>query len=318
MEQVDTHDLNALSLADFAASLRRSGHIRRLIELARDEDLGNPVHDWTGELMFGPDDQRRVRVRARQVGVLAGITFMDDLLEVFDPSGTVKWKAALNDGDLIASGSVIAELWGNARMIVAIERTMLNLISRMSGIALLTGEFVSLIEGTNARICDTRKTTPGIRAFEKFAVRCGGGTTHRMGLYDAVLIKDNHLAGIAGADIPGKVESIVKQIRAQGTKLWFVQIEVDTLAQLEQVLKAKQGTVDIVLLDNMTNEQLSNAVALRDASKAAGGASPLLEASGGVSMDTVRSIAQCNVDRISIGGLTHQAQSLDIGLDAVE
>lgn len=318
MEQVDTSDLNSLTLADFASQLRQSGYPRRLIELARDEDLGDPGHDWTGELMFGPDDHRRVQLRARDHGVLAGITFMDDLLEVFDPSGTVQWKPMLVDGEKLSPGSVIAELWGNARTVVAIERTMLNLISRMSGIASLTKKYTSLVSGTNAKICDTRKTTPGLRVFEKFAVRCGGGTTHRMGLNDAVLIKDNHLAGIAGEDIAAKVESIVDQISSQGTKLWFVQIEVDTLEQFEQVLKAKPGTVDIVLLDNMTTEELMKAVEIRNASKASGGASPLLEASGGVSMQTVQAIAQCNVDRISIGGLTHQAQSLDIGLDTVE
>ena len=318
MEQVDTTDLNTLSLVDFAAYLRRNGHTRRLIELARVEDLGNPAHDWTGELMFGPEDQRRVQLRTRDSGVLAGITFLDDLIEVFDPGGTVGCTPMMHDGDALVPGDVLAEIQGNARTIVAMERTMLNLIARMSGIATRTNAFVSLVDGTHAKVCDTRKTTPGLRAFEKFAVRCGGGTTHRMGLYDAVLIKDNHLAGVAGDEIPSKIESIVDRVQSQGTALWFIQIEVDTLDQLEQVLRTKPGTVDIVLLDNMSIEQLARAVQQRDASKSSGGTGPMLEASGGVSDKTVGAIAQTGVDRISIGGLTHQAQSLDIGLDIIE
>ncbi len=317
MERADTHakqqDLNTLTLPEFANFLRQSGYTGRLIDLARDEDLGEPTHDWTGELMFAPDDRSSVLMRSRETGIVAGLAFLNDLVDAFDGIGEIRWTAKVNDGDRVEPGTVLAEFSGNARALVALERTMLNLISRLSGIAARTNLFVQLVESTNTKICDTRKTTPGLRAFEKYAVRCGGGTTHRMGLYDAVLIKDNHLAGIEGKDLATKIESVAHKIDKEGTKLWFVQVEVDTLDQFKEVLRAKAGVVEIVLLDNMTTQQLSQAVKLRDES----GSGILLEASGGVSHDTVAQIARTGVDRISIGGLTHQAQSLDIGLDSV-
>ncbi|MBV1929272.1 MAG: nicotinate-nucleotide diphosphorylase (carboxylating), partial [Gammaproteobacteria bacterium] len=199
-----------------------------------------------------------------------------------------------------------------------IERTMLNLISRLCGIAMRTQHFVQLVIATDAKICDTRKTTVGHRWIEKYAVRCGGGTSHRIGLYDAVLIKDNHLAGLAGDDLSAKLRTLaqrVEQVRTdRGIGIWFVQVEVDTLEQFEQVLDAKAGSVDMVLLDNMKPDLLSQAVAMRDAA----GSAVLLEASGGVNEQTVAAIAQSGVDRISIGGLTHQATSLDIGFDSID
>tara|TARA_R110002072_G_scaffold271010_1_gene430813 strand:+ start:28038 stop:28997 length:960 start_codon:yes stop_codon:yes gene_type:complete len=318
MEPSDAHrnhpDLNALTLPELAAHLRQTGLTARLITLAFDEDLGESAHDWTGELMFAPEDQRRVQMRAREPGVLAGVEFLDDLIKAFSQPGEIECVVSMDDGECLEPGSVIAELSGSARAIVRLERTMLNLIARMSAIATRTNHFVTLVQGTEAQICDTRKTTPGLRAFEKYAVRCGGGTTHRMGLHDAVLIKDNHLAGIEGSNIAAKLEAVSAKINQEHIGLWFVQVEVDTLEQLEGVLSAKPGTVDIVLLDNMSTDQLRKAVAMRDA--LADGTGPQLEASGGISETTVSSIALCGVDRISIGGLTHQAQSIDIGLDA--
>lgn len=313
MEQVQAQNLNLLTLPEFAQFLRKSGHTKRLLELARDEDLGDPVRDWTGELMFGPDEHRRVQMRSRDSGIISGIEFICDLVEMYSQSGEIEWNAMLADGDQIEPGTILAEFAGNARAIVGLERTMLNLTSRMSGIATRTSEFVSLVDGNKAVICDTRKTTPGLRAFEKYAVRCGGGTTHRMGLYDAVLIKDNHLAGINDQDLATRIESCAYKIRSASTKPSFVQVEVDSIDQLSKVLEVSAGVVDIVLLDNMTTDELMQAVRLRDDK----GSGVLLEASGGVSKATVRDIAQCGVDRISIGGLTHQAQSLDIGLDAI-
>jgi len=323
MEPSDAHrnhpDLNALTLPELAAQLRQTGLTDRLIKLAFDEDLGESAHDWTGELMFTPEDQRRVQMRAREPGVLAGVEFLDDLVNAFSQPGEIECEVFMRDGECLEPGSVIAELSGSARAIVRLERTMLNLIARMSAIATRTNHFVTLVQGTDAQICDTRKTTPGLRAFEKYAVRCGGGTTHRMGLFDAVLIKDNHLAGIEGPEmaskIAAKLEAVAAKIASEAIGLWFVQVEVDTLEQLEGVLAAKPGTVDIILLDNMSTDQLRKAVAMRDA--LADGTGPQLEASGGISETTVSSIAQSGVDRISIGGLTHQAQSIDIGLDAI-
>jgi nicotinate-nucleotide pyrophosphorylase (carboxylating) len=311
--QTDIQDYNSLSLPELAGLLRQSGRTRRLLNLAREEDLGDPLHDWTGELMFQSDDQRAVVMRSRDSGIVSGIEFLADLVETFSPDGDIQWDAKVADGEEIEHGVVLARLSGNARALVQLERTMLNLISRMSGIATHTKEYVSLVEGTNARICDTRKTTPGIRAFEKYAVRCGGGTTHRMGLYDAVLIKDNHLAGVEAVNIATQIQNGVYKIRREGAKLSFVQVEVDTLDQLSEVFAIEAGVVNIVLLDNMNTDQLSEAVRVRD--KCDQGV--LLEASGGISRETVRGIAKTGVDRISIGGLTHQAQSLDIGLDTV-
>ncbi|MEX0876975.1 MAG: carboxylating nicotinate-nucleotide diphosphorylase [Phycisphaerales bacterium] len=308
-----TIDLNALSLGGFAEHLRGTGAPRRLLELAHDEDLGDPPCDATGELMLGETDTRRVQVRSRSAGIVSGLAFLPDLIEVFADKGQITCWPHLEDGQAIEPGSVLAELSGDARAIVRIERTLLNLIARMSGIATRTAEFVGLVDGTTARICDTRKTTPGLRAFEKYAVRCGGGTTHRMGLYDAVLIKDNHLAGMAESDYAAALTRVAAAARGRERPVWFVQVEVDTLDQLARVLSAPQGTVDMVLLDNMGTDQLRRAVEMRDAA----GSGPLLEASGGVSRESVREIAQTGVDRISIGGLTHQAQSLDLGLDAV-
>ncbi len=314
-------DLNTLSLPEFADFLRQSGQTKRVLELAYDEDLGEHVQDWTGELMFGPDDQRSVQMCARESGIVSGIEFLSDLVEVFSQPGEIEYAAKLNDGDRIDPGTVLATFSGNARAIVALERTMLNLISRLSGIASRTNEFVQLVDSTHAKICDTRKTTPGLRAFEKYAVRCGGGATHRLGLYDAVLIKDNHLAGVSCENLATKIESVAYKIDNHATKLWFVQVEVDTLDQLKQVLGVDAGVVDIVLLDNMTIQELVQAVTMRDESSAGSGSGSnsglLLEASGGVSQATVSAIACTGVDRISIGGLTHQAQSLDIGLDSV-
>ncbi|MDF1809115.1 MAG: carboxylating nicotinate-nucleotide diphosphorylase [Phycisphaerales bacterium] len=312
MEDASLRDFNAMGLPDFASYLRETGFVRRLIELACDEDLGIPPHDWTGELMFAPDDKREVVMRSRSEGIVAGIEFLPDLVEVFDSQNQIQWESKIEDGEKIESGTELAWFSGNARVIVKLERTMLNLISRLSGIATLTNEYVSLVESTNAKVCDTRKTTPGLRVLEKYAVRCGGGTTHRMGLNDAVLIKDNHVAGMGANEFASRLQSIAKQVRDDAVDLWFVQVEVDSLEQLKSSLSADEGTVDIILLDNMSIDELNEAVDLRDVS----GSSVLLEASGGITKSTIKNVATTRVDRISIGALTHQAQSLDIGLDA--
>jgi nicotinate-nucleotide pyrophosphorylase (carboxylating) len=272
------------------------------------------MRDVTGELMFDKRDDRHVQMVMREQGVVAGIAFVNEIVDVFTSTRErVEIAVHAHDGETVDAGAVLLEMSGNARAIVRIERTMLNLVSRMSGIATGTKKYVDLVEGTDAKICDTRKTTPGHRLIEKYSVRCGGGTTHRLGLFDAVLIKDNHIAGLSDDELGAKLERAAERARDGGNELQFVQVEVDQLSQLERVLTLPSGLIDIVLLDNMDPEMLKQAVAMRDAASSA----VLLEASGGVNEQTVRPIAETGVDRISIGGLTHQAVSLDIGLDAM-
>ncbi len=308
-------DINAMGLEELARVLIQTGEIRRLIALARDEDLGEPMHDATGELMFADSDTRRVRMVMREPGVLAGLAFIDLIVEAFkDSDEPVQWRSLARDGDRVQAGDAVIEMAGNARAIVRIERTMLNLVSRMSGIATRTALFVDLVKGTGVRLCDTRKTTPGHRLIEKYAVRCGGGTTHRLGLYDAVLIKDNHIAGLDDEQLGDRLEQAASRARRSGSELRFVQVEVDRIEQLARVLALKDGLIDMALLDNMDLSTLAEAIKLRDEA----GSSILLEASGGVTLETVAQIAKTGIDRISVGGLTHQAVSLDIGLDTVE
>jgi nicotinate-nucleotide pyrophosphorylase (carboxylating) len=220
-----------------------------------------------------------------------------------------------NDGDDVAGGTVVAELAGNARDMLTCERPLLNVLGRLTGIATLTHEYVKRIEGTGARIYDTRKTIPAWRRLEKYAVRCGGGHNHRTGLFDAILIKDNHLAffGDDRKQTPAQAVTAARQFLAAMDPEFLppgmlVEIEIERIEDLEDVLRAGP---DIVLLDNMRPEQLQVAVAIRD--RTAPGIE--LEASGGVSLETVRQIAESGVDRISSGGLTHASRWLDVALD---
>jgi nicotinate-nucleotide pyrophosphorylase (carboxylating) len=311
----DAIEPNEVSLPDLARALMRSEGVDRLIGLARDEDLGVPPRDFTGELMFKPTDRRSVRLVSRGEGVLAGLACVPRIIEVFtgEHEEPVWFEAHARDGSAIRPGDVLATFEGGARALVRLERTMLNLVSRLSGVATRTAAFVRAVEGTGVAICDTRKTTPGLRLFEKYSVRCGGGLCHRIGLHDAVLIKDNHIAGLTVFELASTLSKVATEAKSRGGLLRFIQVEVDTLEQFEHIVGLPNGLIDMVLLDNMNPEMLRQAVARRDAEAP----SLLLEASGGVSLDTVRSIAETGVDRISVGGLTHQAVSLDLGLDAV-
>lgn len=313
MRTIDTIDPNDVTLPELAGAIARSGDVRRLLELARDEDLGVPPRDLTGELAFTSDDRRRVRVAARSSGVAAGLAFLPEVIGVFADAGeSIALTNLSRDGEPIHPGDTLAELEGSARAIVRIERTLLNLTARLCGVATRTATFVRAIEGTQASICDTRKTTPGMRLLEKYAVRCGGGVCHRLGLHDAVLIKDNHIAGVAPDELAAMLARVATKAKSAGGVLRFVQAEVDTLDQLDRVLGLPSGLIDMVLLDNMPPATLREGVRRRD------DRAPrlILEASGGVALDTVRAIAETGVDRISVGGLTHQAVSLDLGLDA--
>jgi nicotinate-nucleotide pyrophosphorylase (carboxylating) len=230
---------------------------------------------------------------ARQPLVLAGIAFAE---AAFHPNKTT---AHIKDAELVAKGAKLLTVEGNARSILTAERVALNFVQRLSGIATLTRQFVDAVRGTAAKILDTRKTTPGWRRFEKYAVHCGGGQNHRFGLFDMVLIKDNHLAAVSG--------NIALAVQAARKKFPSLKIEVEA-DTLDQASAAAEAGADIVLLDNMTSEQLRAAV------KLIGGRSKT-EASGGVTLATVRQIAETGVDYISVGALTHSAPAVDIGLD---
>ena len=300
--------VNALDLPDVARACVGSGLVRRLLELARDEDLGRPPLDLTSACMTPADATGLAALRARQACVVAGLAFVPEALAVLAPS--CAWSPQTSDGERAVAGDTLGQLAGPAREVLALERTLLNLLSRLCAVGTHTAAFVEAVRGTGAHIYDTRKTTPGLRAFEKYAVRCGGGFCHRMGLHDAVLIKDNHLAGLG----PGELAPAVRAGAATARRVArpsFIEVEADTLAQLEAILTIEPGVVDIVLLDNMATETLREAVALRDARNPA----LALEASGGVRLDTVRAIAETGVDRVSAGSLTHGAPAIDLGLD---
>lgn len=306
-----TSDPNALSLPDFYASLASTGLVERLLVLARDEDLCPSGEDATTALMALDDTPIRAAVSFREPAVLAGMAALPDLVRIFGGGIAVEPIAA--DGDVLHAGDRACVLAGPGSRVLTLERTLLNLVGRLSGIATRTAAFVRAVEGTGTRICDTRKTTPGLRALEKYAVRCGGGASHRLSLADAVLIKDNHLAGVDLDDLAGVVtEAARKAWMSRAGELAFVEVEVDSLDQLERVLTIEPGLIDYVLLDNFTLGDLRDAVALRARTKA----SVAFEASGGVTLESVGAIAQTGVERISVGGLTHQAVSVDVGLDA--
>lgn len=300
-------DPNTLDLAGFWEWLSRDGRARRLLELAREEDLDNSG-DLTARVMGSSSRTATAMVRARAEGVAAGLASVPMLLEVF--GGGLGVEVMTSDGQRFRAGDTLAVLTGDLASIVTVERTLLNLLGRMCGVATLTRRYVDEVAGTRARILDTRKTTPGLRAFEKYAVRCGGGTSHRLGLFDAVLIKDNHIAGLGGAELAARLTEAARAAKSDG-RARFIEVEVDTPEQFTQVLAVERGLIDIALLDNMDTQALRDAVRRRDDA----GSPLLLEASGGVRLDTVRAIAATGVDRISVGALTHSAVTVDLGLD---
>jgi nicotinate-nucleotide pyrophosphorylase (carboxylating) len=270
--------------------------IEPVVRAALTEDLGR-AGDVTAALI--PAGTRLAcAFAARREGRISGLDSARLAVAMLDPAAT--FTPAVRDGDDAAAGTVLARVDGDARAILSAERTALNLLSRLSGVAPLTRAYVRAVEGTAARIADTRKTTPGLRALEKYAVRCGGGVNHRFGLDDAILIKDNHVAACGG------VAEALRRAKAVAGHLTPIEVEVDSLAQLEEALPFSP---QVVMLDNFTLDDLRRAVALAKGRVT-------LEASGGVSLETVRAIAETGVDVISVGALTHSAPVLDIGLDA--
>jgi nicotinate-nucleotide pyrophosphorylase (carboxylating) len=271
--------------------------VEPVVRAALLEDLGR-AGDATTDALIDPGVRARARMVARQPGVAAGLDVARVAFALIDPS--LELRAAAADGDRLAPGALLLEITGEARSILTAERVALNFAGRLSGVATLTRRFADAIAHTKATVAATRKTTPGLRALEKHAVRAGGGGAHRYGLDDAILIKDNHIAACAG------IAQALARARAWAGHMMKVEIEVDRLDQLREVLDA--GGADVVLLDNMTPEQLREAVAM-----VAGRMTT--EASGGVTLDSAPAIAETGVDLLSTGALTHSAPVLDLGLD---
>jgi nicotinate-nucleotide pyrophosphorylase (carboxylating) len=266
------------------------------LELALAEDLGR-AGDLTSQAVVGEHVRASGRIVARHAGVVAGLPVVERVLRRLD--GTIEFRPAVADGDRVDAGALLASVAGPARSLLAGERTALNLLGHLSGIATATRAQVDAVAGTGATIVDTRKTTPGLRALEKYAVRCGGGRNHRFGLDDAVLIKDNHVAVAGGAG------EAVRRAREGVGHLVKVEVEITRLDQLEEVIAAG---AEVVLLDNFPIGELHLAVE-------AGRGRVLLEASGGITPGTVRAVAESGVDLISIGWLTHSAPALDVALE---
>jgi len=282
--------------------------VRPLIDIAVKEDLGQG--DVTSELLFDRETEGQAHIASREEIVVCGMELAAEILVRYDSQ--LRLKVHIEDGEFAHIGNKMATIKGPLVPLLSAERVLLNFMQRLSGIATTTHKYVQAILGTKAKIYDTRKTVPGWRRLEKYAVRCGGGFNHRLGLYDGVLIKDNHLAEL-GQNLEGPLRKLVAQAReVMGVK--FVAVEVDHVDdQLNHVLKIPG--IDIVLLDNMGTWQLKHAVEMRDVMCGRRRGKPLLEASGNITLDNVAAVARCGVDRIAIGAITHSATAVDIGLD---
>lgn len=270
--------------------------VARAVRAALEEDLGL-AGDITTDSIIAPDAEGEAAIVSRQPGVIAGLDLVEAAFKTLDPQSSI--TRVVDDGGKVDAGGTIARVQARTRALLTGERTALNFLGRLSGIATLTAAYVAKVEGTGARIACTRKTTPGLRAFEKYAVRCGGGVNHRFGLYDAVLVKDNHIAAAGG------LKAALERLRTRAGHMVKVEVEVDTLEQLEEALRFP---VDAVLLDNMDAATLKKAVTLAKGKV-------LTEASGGVNLETVAEIAAAGVDLISVGALTHSPRNLDSSLE---
>ena len=270
--------------------------VERAVAAALEEDLG-AAGDITTDAIVSADAQGEAEIVARKAGVVAGLDLVEAAFKALDPEAS--FTRVVEDGGKVAAGGTIAHISAKTRALLTGERTALNFLGRLSGIATLTAAYVAAAEGTGAKIACTRKTTPSLRAFEKYAVRAGGGVNHRFGLYDAILVKDNHIAAAGG------LANALHRLRPRAGHLVKVEVEVDTLDQLEEALRFP---IDAVLLDNMDVATLKKAVALVKGRV-------VTEASGGVTLETVREIAETGVDVISVGALTHSPRNLDSSLE---
>lgn len=284
-------------------------HVLSLWRLALAED-GFP-EDVTSLVAIPTTSRGRAEIVARKPGVFAGEALFDTIS--LDENLDLQWALRVADGDRLKAGTVIAELRGLTRTLLGVERTLLNFLQRLCGVATLTRRFVEAVAGTGAEIYDTRKTIPGWRVLDKYAVRCGGGKNHRQGLHDAVLVKDNHVIEFDSAGLAGGAFEMLNRLAEISAKPDFIEFEVDTPEQLEALFKVVG--IDVILLDNFSLEQMREAVSRRNA---LGLAEKLtLEASGNISLDTVREVASTGVERIAVGALTHSATALDIGMEIV-
>lgn len=270
--------------------------VDRAVRAALEEDLGL-AGDITTDSIISPGAHGEAAIVVREPAVIAGLDLAEATFRALDPN--VRFTRIVEDGAAVEAGATVAKIEGRTRALLTGERTALNFFGRLCGIATLTAEYVSKAEGTRARIACTRKTTPGLRAFEKYAVRCGGGVNHRFGLYDAVLVKDNHIAAAGG------LAPALERLKARGGHTVKIEVEVDTLEQLEEALRFP---IDAVLLDNMEIATIEKAVRLANGKV-------LTEASGGVNLETVAEIARTGVDLISVGALTHSPRNLDSSLE---
>ena len=289
-------------------------HTMALIRMAVREDLGHASYgtvqgDRTVELSIPAELTGEARIVARKPGVIAGTYLLPTILREYQVG--MGCQVLVPDGAAVSGPeTVVAKLTGGVRALLSAERVCLNFLGHLSGIASLTRRYVEQIAGTRAVICDTRKTTPAYRVLDKYAVRCGGGANHRLGLYDGVMLKDNHLAALRGQLGAGlSLGELTRAVRAKLEAKITLWLEVDTLAQLAEELHG--GAADVILLDNFRPAQMRQAVAMRDAA----GARALLEASGGITLDNVRAVAETGVERISIGALTHSAAVLDLAME---
>jgi nicotinate-nucleotide pyrophosphorylase (carboxylating) len=287
--------------------------IKDLVELARDEDLGGD--DVTSRLVGDPQAVAVGTLVQKQVGIVCGLPIVEMICHAYDERLRVEqipgFHLEIIEGRFSdAKRTPLLRVRGPMVPLLSAERVILNFLQHLSGVATQTHRFVKRIEGTGARIYDTRKTIPGLRLLDKYAVRRGGGFNHRMGLHDGLLIKDNHLHQHAAKELSGWLGGVIAQSRAEAPGR-LIEVEVDTLDQLRQVLKV--DGIDVILLDNMDCPAMTEAVALRNA--AGRKEQTQLEASGGITLETVRSVAETGVERISVGAITHSAPALDLGMD---
>ena len=278
---------------------------KELIDMALDEDLGT-AGDITSLSTIPEASEANAKFVARRDGMISGLPIVGLIAERFQPG--IYWKPFLVDGDRVTPGEVIGEVHGQTRSILALERISLNFLQHLSGIATMTSRFVEKTVGTRARVLDTRKTIPGWRLLEKYAVRCGGGDNHRLGLHDAILIKDNHLAALVTHGCVRPITEAIQRARGFAGSKVFLTVEIDRLEQLAEALEARP---DCILLDNFTPAMAAKAVGTRDEMAPR----VLLEISGGLNLETIGEYARLNVDRLSVGAITHSAPALDIALD---